>query len=122
MSRSPAFRAGLRSRYKVAWEVYVVGGLLALNLILNILQAAGGKGQVQGLGLNILMLVGLVKRTNWGWWLTVVLSALGVGVCFFLAGAIPGTDQATTLHVIGGFYVGVIALLIVCRVRGAYVQ
>jgi uncharacterized membrane protein HdeD (DUF308 family) len=82
------------------------------------------RGHALNLGLNALMLVGLVKRSNWGWWLTVILSGLSVALCCWLAGrAGPELEGlATLLYAIAAVYGGAILLLIVCRARGAYLQ
>ena len=123
-SRRPDDRPGLRSRATVAWEVCVVIGLLVLALLGSLKELAGGKGGVIGLGLNVLMLVGLFKRTNWAWWLTTILSGVGVAACMVLAGMAPPElkEAASILYIAAAIYGGIIGLLILCRVRGAYLQ
>jgi hypothetical protein len=117
-------RPGLRSQNVVAWEVYVVMGLIVLGLLGSVKELAGGKGGIPGLGINILMLVGLFKRSNWGWWLTTILSGLGIAVCVVLAGSLPPelADAGQLLYIAAAVYAGIIGLLVLCRVRGAYIQ
>ena len=123
-SRRPDSRPGLRSQGTVAWEVWVIIGLLVLALLGSLKELAGGKGNVIGLAVNVLMLVGLFKRTNWGWWLTTILSGVGALMCFVVVGMIPPElkDAAFIFYIIAAVYLGIIGLLILCRVRGAYLQ
>jgi hypothetical protein len=123
-SRKPWDRPGLRSQRIVAWEVYVVMGLIVLGLLGSLKELAGGKGGIPGLGINVLMLVGLFKRTNWAWWLTTLLSGAGLVVCLLLSGSLPPelADAGNLLHIAAFVYGGIIGLLVLCRVRGAYLQ
>lgn len=102
----------------VAWEVWIVIALIGLGLLGNLVN-----GNVPGIVVGALMFIGLLGRTGWGWWLTVILSSLaGIGVIGLATMADgPEMEGARMILVFAGILtLGQAGLLILCRARGAY--
>lgn len=115
--RRPASTGGTK-----AWEVWIVLFLLGISVLSNLALVLQKKGSPVPLVLGILMFLGILGRTNWGWWLTTILGAIGVLGCLWLAST-PLAKQVGAspfLHGSAVIWTVAIALLIVCRSRGAY--
>jgi hypothetical protein len=107
------------------WELKAVIGLLVLALGLNLRQL-WDMGWVAAVPVTItaLCILGVGRRSDWGWWLTVVLVGLGVlqgAVFVFRVAARAGWGPEYLLFLVPlGMGAGVIWLLVRCRRRGAY--
>jgi hypothetical protein len=117
---APAGASGGKSTFKVIdmpvqptgrpWEVWVVIGILALNIAGGLIQ-----GRIGGLLVGALVISGLFKQSNGAWWFVTVVNVLAAIVCFVFA-----SERGPELLINGACCLIVVGLMISCRVRGAY--
>lgn len=92
------------------WEVWIVIGLTALNLITNISQ-----GNLGGMIAGVLIISGLFKQSTGTWWFVTIVNTIAAIFCFAMMSRLGTLMLAQAV----GCLV-VVGLMISARMRGAY--
>ena len=92
------------------WEVWLVIGIIALNLVGNLTQ-----GRFGGLVVGALIIAGLFKQSTGAWWFVTLVNILAAIVCFLFV-----SERGAEMLINGVSCLIVAGLMISCRVRGAY--
>ena len=93
------------------WEVWVVIGIMVLNMIGTLMQ-----GRIGGLVVSAIIISGLWKQSNGTWWFVTIVNGIAAIVFFCLVSSM---GQEMMYSAIGCLVV--VGLLVSCRVRGAYI-
>jgi hypothetical protein len=105
-------------------EVVVVCALVGLDMLGSLPQFAvkGGAPVAAGaLVVDTLMLVGLLTRSMWGWWTSLVMSLIRSAVVAWLSTALPrSTDVRHLLTGVSIAYGLMAVLLVIAYFRGSY--
>jgi hypothetical protein len=107
-----------------AWEVWVVVVLLGVTALINLVAMAKGESAAGAPVLaGVVVILGILSRAEWAWWLT-LLASLFVGfACLYFTGN-PGAmpvrigPSVLVVQVVASFVV--VGCLISARVRGTY--
>ncbi len=106
-------------------EVVVVCALLGVDILLSLPQFAQRGGAPFATGailMDLLMLVGLLMRSTWGWWASLLLCLIRSLAVFYLSTTLPRSAGGlrTLMTGIAVAYALSALLLLIARGRGAY--
>jgi len=102
------------------WERWGVLGILGMSLLyLLVSRLTSGEGSILAGVLTPLMFIGIYTRSTWGWYLTNALCGLNALTLIGFGPMDPGLDEMSLYAGITISF-GIILLLVISRLRGAY--